>query len=202
MTIEFDKNGYAITAGDVTVYNAMPDTREYIGSSSEFINLGQGLPGNAYTDQPLKAKKNFAVCRTRDNKDWEYVSDHRGETCYSTISKQEIIIKELGDYPTDTTDIRPTEFEKWNGNFWIVDETVKSEAAIQSATLKKSELKAIANSEIEWRQDAVDGGYAEANEVDELAVWKKYRVLLMRIDISKTPNIKWPVSPEAALTEV
>ncbi|WP_145558937.1 tail fiber assembly protein [Yersinia mollaretii] len=196
MTIEFDKDGYAIAAGDVTVYNAMPDTREYIGSSSEFINLGQGLPGHAYTDQPLKAKKGFAVCRTQDNKSWEYVADHRGEIRYSTISKQEIIIKELGDYRANTADIAPAEFDQWDGNAWVSDEAARTAAVRQAAASKKAELKAIADSEIDWRQDAVDGVYAEADEVAELAAWKKYRVLLMRIDTSKAPDIEWPVAPE------
>ncbi|CNI39688.1 tail fiber assembly protein [Yersinia mollaretii] len=195
MTIQFDKDGYAIADGYVTVYNAMPDTREYIGSSSEFINLGQGLPGHAYTDQPLKAKKGFAVCRTQDNKNWEYVADHRGEIRYSTISKQEVIIKALGDYPANTTDIAPTEFDQWDGNAWVSDEAARTAAIRQAAASKKAELKAAADSEIDWRQDAVDGGYAEADEVAELAAWKKYRVLLMRIDTSKAPDITWPTTP-------
>ncbi|WP_145573250.1 tail fiber assembly protein [Yersinia mollaretii] len=195
MTIEFDKYRYAIAAGDVTVYNAMPDTREYIGSSSEFINLGQGLPAHAYTDQPLKAKKGFAVCRTQDNKSWEYIADHRGEIRYSTISKQEVIIKALGDYPASTTDITPTEFDRWDGNAWVSDEAARTAAVRQAAASKKAELKAVADSEIDWRQDAVDGSYAEADEVAELAAWKKYRVLLMRIDTSKAPDITWPTTP-------
>ncbi|CNK04082.1 putative tail fiber assembly protein [Yersinia mollaretii] len=196
MTIEFNKDGYAIAAGDVTVYNAVPDTREYIGSSSEFINLGQGLPGHAYTDQPLKAKKGFAVCRTQDNKSWEYVADHRGEICYSTISKQEVIIKALGDYPANTTDIAPTEFERWDGNAWVSDEDARTAASRQTAVSKKVELKAIADSEIDWRQDAVDGDFAEGDEVKDLAAWKKYRVLLMRIDTSKVLDIVWPTIPQ------
>ncbi|EKN4030287.1 TPA: tail fiber assembly protein [Yersinia enterocolitica] len=196
MTIEFDKDGYAVTAGDVTVYNAMPDTREYIGSSSEFINLGQGLPGHAYTDQPLKAKKGFAICRTQDNKNWEYVADHRGETRYSTITKAEVLIKELGEYPVNTTDIAPTQFDLWDGSTWIVDEAAKSAAAIQSATLKKAELKAVADSEIEWRQDAVEEGNPSEKEIADLAAWRKYRVELMRIDTSKAPDIEWTTSPE------
>ncbi len=47
----------------------------------------------------------------------------------------------------------------------------------------------------------MDGNYAEADEVTELAAWNKYRVLLMRIDISKTPSIEWPVSPDVILSE-
>ncbi|MGA3715764.1 tail fiber assembly protein, partial [Escherichia coli] len=50
--------------------------------------------------------------------------------------------------------------------------------------------------EICWRQDAVDSGIASAEEINALAEWKKYRVLLMRVDISKAPDIEWPVKYE------
>ncbi|CNE11911.1 tail fiber assembly protein [Yersinia kristensenii] len=197
MTIEFfDKDGYAIESGIVTVYNISSETREYIGKTEEFITVGTGLPAHAYLDEPLKAKNGFAVCRTKDFDSWEYVADHRGETRYSTITKHEIMIKELGEYPQDSTNLIPFEFGKWNGTTWIVDESEKSAATIQSAALKKAELKSIADSEISWRQDAVDGGYAEPEEIVDIATWKKYRVLLMRIDTSKAPNVEWPVAPE------
>ncbi|HCO7525466.1 TPA: tail fiber assembly protein, partial [Escherichia coli] len=29
-----------------------------------------------------------------------------------------------------------------------------------------------------------------------LSEWKKYRVLLMRVDTTTAPNISWPVKPE------
>lgn len=74
---------------------------------------------------------------------------------------------------------------------WIDSPPLTMEELISSATAKKSQLKAIADSEIAWRQDAIDGAYAEAGEVTELAAWKKYRVFVMRVDLSK------PVWPEA-----
>ncbi|CNB99859.1 MULTISPECIES: tail fiber assembly protein [Yersinia pseudotuberculosis complex] len=67
---------------------------------------------------------------------------------------------------------------------------------VACADIKKSQLKGAADSEIDWRQDAVGGGYAEDHEIAELAAWKKYRVLLMRIDTSKAPDIDWPRKPE------
>ncbi|CFR19431.1 tail fiber assembly protein [Yersinia kristensenii] len=196
MTIEFDKDGYALVSGTVTVYNISSDTRECLGKTEEFVTVGTGLPAHAYLDEPLKAKKSFAVCRTINGEGWEYVPDHRDETRYSTITKQEIIIKELGEYSTDTTDARPGEFDKWTGNAWVIDEEARLLAINRTATSKKAELKSIADSEIDWRQDAVDGGYAELEEIVDIATWKKYRVLLMRIDTSKAPDIEWPVAPQ------
>lgn len=60
------------------------------------------------------------------------------------------------------------------------------------AELQKAQLKAIADSEIEWRQDAVDAGIATDDETVVLADWKKYRVLLMRVD---TADPEWPTPP-------
>lgn len=60
------------------------------------------------------------------------------------------------------------------------------------AEVKKMALKNVADSEIAWRQDAVDAGIATASEITALAAWKKYRVLLMRID---TANPAWPDIP-------
>ncbi|HHH1633154.1 TPA: tail fiber assembly protein [Yersinia enterocolitica] len=83
---------------------------------------------------------------------------------------------------------------------WVDLPPPTHEELIASANAKKNQLKAAADSEISWRQDAVEGGYAEDNEITELAVWKKYRVLLMRVDTSKAPNITWPVSPDVVLS--
>ncbi|WP_167351084.1 tail fiber assembly protein, partial [Buttiauxella gaviniae] len=53
-------------------------------------------------------------------------------------------------------------------------------------------LKARADTEIEWRQDAVDAGIATNEELLSLSEWKKYRVLLMRVDAFKP---EWPSQP-------
>jgi hypothetical protein len=34
-------------------------------------------------------------------------------------------------------------------------------------------------------------------EKAQLITWKKYRVLLNRVDISKAPDIAWPEAPES-----
>ena len=35
----------------------------------------------------------------------------------------------------------------------------------------------------------------------DLEAWKQYRVKVKNIDVSLTPDIEWPVSPDAVLTE-
>lgn len=70
----------------------------------------------------------------------------------------------------------------------------------------KEELIALAGKEKELRiseasakisplQDAVDLGMATDEEVVQLTEWKKYRVLLNRVDISEAPDIDWPEVP-------
>ncbi|UDJ84372.1 tail fiber assembly protein [Kosakonia oryzae] len=66
---------------------------------------------------------------------------------------------------------------------------------VSQADVKKAELRTAADSEIAWRQDAVDAGIATDEETTALAEWKKYRVLLMRVDTSKAPDISWPGTP-------
>lgn len=62
----------------------------------------------------------------------------------------------------------------------------------ERAEQKRQTLKSVADTEISWRQDAVDAGIATEEETAALSEWKKYRVRLMRVDTSKAPDIKWP----------
>lgn len=68
----------------------------------------------------------------------------------------------------------------------------QSELIADSEAMKVS-LRLKADSEIAWRQDAVDAGIATEEETAALSEWKKYRVLLMRVDTSKPV---WPEKPE------
>ncbi|HGU6442569.1 TPA: tail fiber assembly protein [Citrobacter amalonaticus] len=76
---------------------------------------------------------------------------------------------------------------------WVDVPPTTYEEKIAAAEAIKLNLKANADSEIAWRQDAVDAGIATDEETDALADWKKYRVLLMRVDTAK-PD--WPMLPE------
>lgn len=78
----------------------------------------------------------------------------------------------------------------------LIDVTPQThEQLVTAAEQKKTSLRIAADSEIAWRQDAVDAGIATDEEVAALAEWKKYRVLLMRVDTSKAPDIEWPHQP-------
>ncbi|HCT7774406.1 tail fiber assembly protein [Klebsiella pneumoniae] len=182
----------ATEAGYVTVFNYDSATREYLSSAVEYLQTGVSIPANSCIDAPAKSKPGFAICRTADLTGWEYVVDHRGETVYSTETGGEIAITAPGDYPQCTTAQAPaTKYDTWSGKEWVADpQKLQSYVGQQ-----KSALKVAADAEIAWRQDAVDAGIATAEEADALAEWKKYRVLLMRVDTSKAPDILWPPQP-------
>lgn len=71
----------------------------------------------------------------------------------------------------------------------------KKDRVIKEAELKKSGLMAEATSVISPLQDALDLDMATSAEANALTAWKKYRVLLNRVDTTQAPDINWPVSP-------
>lgn len=75
---------------------------------------------------------------------------------------------------------------------WVDSPSPTIEELIVDAEQKRTLLRVAADSEIEWRQDAADAEIATEEELTSLAAWKKYRVLLMRVDHAK-PN--WPQTP-------
>lgn len=188
-----NNNGIATKAGDITVYNYDGGTREYLSSAEEFLAVGVGIPASSCTDAPLAEKTGYAVCRQTNNDGWEYIADHRGEVVYETETGGGVGITELGEYADNITTIPPlTPYDKWNGSEWVTDMDAQNNAARANAEQKKNALRSIADTEMAWLQDAVDAGIATEEETAALSEWKKYRVLLMRVDAS---NPVWPSSP-------
>lgn len=66
------------------------------------------------------------------------------------------------------------------------------EQLVEQAEAERLMLRALADTEISWRQDAVDVGIATDDEMASLSEWKKYRVMVMRVDTSKPV---WPQKP-------
>lgn len=78
---------------------------------------------------------------------------------------------------------------------WIDIPPPPKEQLIAKAEAKKQALIAEAATAIAPLQDAVDLDMATPEEEALLKEWKKYRVLLNRVDISTAPDITWPVKP-------
>ncbi|WYC18389.1 tail fiber assembly protein [Yersinia phage vB_YpM_MHG51] len=195
---EFNKNGLASKSGWVKTYIAHPETGEFIGSTMEHVYFDVSVSAGAYIDAPqLPESAGLAVVRSKDKKAWEIVADYRNSTAYNTETRQAVTIEFIGELPGTLTLLTPqTEFDKWNGTEWVTDTEAQHAAAIADAENKKSALLRTANEKIDYLQDAVDVGLATDAEVNELTEWKKYRVLLSRIDVTNAPDIDWPVRPE------
>ncbi|MEQ4693289.1 tail fiber assembly protein [Providencia manganoxydans] len=73
---------------------------------------------------------------------------------------------------------------------------IPKDQLITQAEQQKQSLLAEANNAIAPLQDAIDLGMATEVEAASLQEWKKYRVLLNRVDTSTAPNIDWPQKPE------
>ncbi|EFE3693742.1 tail fiber assembly protein [Escherichia coli] len=64
---------------------------------------------------------------------------------------------------------------------WVDTPALSAEQLAAQTEQIRRELRARADSEINWRQDAVDAGDATDEEIVDLSAWKKYRVALMRM---------------------
>lgn len=192
------ENGFAVVAGEVVVFNYGGATREYLSQTAEFLPVGVGVPANACTDKPLAEKAGYAVCRNSKLTGWEYLADHRGETVWNVKTGAELEITAPGEYLADTTIYPPlTPYDKWNGERWVTDIAAQQAEEIASANTTKARLIKVASEQIQPLQDAVDLDMATEAEKNTLNEWRKYRVLLTRVDTGSAPTIAWPESPAA-----
>lgn len=67
---------------------------------------------------------------------------------------------------------------------------------VAAAEQEKQYRLTVANNQIAPLQDAVDLDMATDEEVRLLNAWKKYRVLVNRVDTNKAPDIQWPSQPQ------
>lgn len=181
----------------VTVYNLRSDTNEFIGAGDVYIPPYTGLPANCTEiDPPEIPAGHVAVFDFKENV-WSVVEDHRGKTVYKTDSGEAVYISELGSLPEKVTAISPDgEYQKWDGKKWVKDEEAEKAARIREAGSAKASLMEKAVAIIAPLQDAVDLDMATEEEKALLLAWKKYRVLLNRVDTSKAPDIEWPEQPK------
>lgn len=93
-------------------------------------------------------------------------------------------------------DVAPTPDDyRWEKGKWVSlakHETMRARVAAQ----KKSILMQQAHDAIAPLGDAIDLDMATDAEKTGLLAWKKYRVLLSRVDITQAPDIEWPEPPD------
>lgn len=138
----------------------------------------------------------FVAVFNSDKASWHLDEDHRGKTVYDVASGDALFISELGPLPENVTWLSPEgEFQKWNGTAWVKDAEAEKLFRIREAEETKNSLMQVASEHIAPLQDAVDLEIATEEETSLLEAWKKYRVLLNRVDTSTAQDIEWPALP-------
>ena len=195
---ELNQDMIATVAGEIPVYNYDGETREYLSSSVEYLAVGVGIPANSCIDAPGESKTGFAICRTADLSSWEYVTDHRGQTVYSTETMQQVDVTTLGDYPEGTTPNAPASpYDKWDGEKWVTDSDAKHQGDIADAEQHRQMLLAqVDELSSDWRVELMLGDISEENK-KKLSSWMAYKTAVKAVDVSTAPDINWPVQPEA-----
>ncbi|MCP9269421.1 tail fiber assembly protein, partial [Xenorhabdus sp. XENO-1] len=84
----------------------------------------------------------------------------------------------------------------WAGDKWVADNTAAQHWYIGQAQEQKQQRMNVARDKIAPLQDAVDLDIATDAEKSSLAEWRKYRVLLNRVDCTTAPDVKWPEQPK------
>ncbi|EQC00276.1 tail fiber assembly protein [Photorhabdus temperata] len=193
-----DKDGLAKKAGWIKVYHTNQSTREFTITDIEYLMLGVSLSAGAYPDAPeLPKSDDLAVCRSEDGKCWETVPDYRGKSVYNTQTLAQQEVTELGELPETLTFKQPaTHFDKWTGKEWVTDKNALKASQIEQTEQQRITLCQQANEAATLLQYAVETELASEEEKVQLLNWKKYLVLLSRVDTSLAPDIKWPKMPE------
>lgn len=195
--ITLDENGFATEAGNITVYNYDGATREYIGSSVEYLPFGVGVPAHSCVDAPGSKKDGFAIRRNADSTGWEYVADHRGETVYSTSTGKPVTVSQLGEYPEGTTTNAPsTPYDKWDGQKWVTDNDAQHAADVAAAEQQKTSLLKAANATISLWQTELQLGIISDDDKASLITWIGYIKAVQAVDTSTAPEITWPKQPQ------
>ncbi|MGK2592997.1 tail fiber assembly protein [Escherichia coli] len=128
------------------------------------------------------------------------------------IGESDAYIPPYTGLPANSTDIAPPDIPagyaavfnademKWelmeDHRGKTVYETKTGAALVRAAESQKKEQIAYAGEIIATLQDAVDLDMATEEEKLSLTHWKKYRVLLNRVQPEDAPDIEWPEMPQ------
>ncbi|EAZ1802609.1 tail fiber assembly protein [Salmonella enterica] len=180
-------------AQTIKIFNLRSDTNEFIGAGDAYIPPHTGLPANCTDIAPPDIPASHIAVFDAETETWSLKEDHRGETVYDTTTGNQMYISDPGPLPENVTSVSPDgEYQKWDGKAWVKDEAAETAARLREAEGTKSRLLQMAAEKIAPLQDAVDLEIATDDEKVQLDEWKKYRVLVNRVD---TTNPDWPDVP-------
>ncbi|MGC0845395.1 tail fiber assembly protein [Pantoea agglomerans] len=132
----------------------------------------------------------------------------RGFYFMDTETAKEATLIQTGLSLSDFEDISDKDYNKWcsppDGYYSVFDEngprvvknpTKTAEQYQQEAQAEKTQRLYEAANLMAPLQDAIDIGESTEKEENEIKVWKKYRVAVNRVDLTKAPDITWPEKP-------
>ncbi|XMM17912.1 tail fiber assembly protein [Escherichia coli] len=112
------------------------------------------------------------------------------------ICRTSNVLAEHAAFPENVTWLSPDgEYQKWDGTSWEKDEETEKLFQVREAEETKKSLMQAVSDQIAPFFDVVNLEIATEEEASLLTAWKKYRVLLNRIDTSTAPDIDWPTIP-------
>ena len=91
----------------------------------------------------------------------------------------------------------PDKFMQWDGAAWVLDKAAELADATERAEVELGKRRLQADHVIIPLQDAVELGMASKSDEEMLAEWKRYRVMLSRIQAQSGYPLKidWPAAP-------
>ncbi|ENB4669151.1 tail fiber assembly protein [Salmonella enterica subsp. enterica serovar Newport] len=182
-------------AQTIKIFNLRSDTNEFIGAGDAYIPPHTGLPANCTDIAPPDIPASHIAIFDAETQTWSLHEDHRGEMVYDTTTDNQVYISAPGPLPENVTSVSPGgEYQKWDSKakVWVKDEAAEKAAQLRQAEETKNRLLQIASEKIAPLQDAVDLDIATDDEKAQLDEWKKYRILVNRVD---TTNPDWPEVP-------
>ncbi|MGT3267846.1 tail fiber assembly protein [Yersinia enterocolitica] len=181
----------------VTVYNYHYETKEFTGTTDEYIAPYTGIPGSSTLIAPCPSKAGYAVVFNEDTRQWKYTEDYRGTDAYDTQTGYSRPVIALGPLPEGFTSLAPTsQFDRWDGSQWVKNKSAEKKHHLAEAEQKKRALLNEASTKIQTLQDSIELELATETTEAELLAWRKYRVQLNQLDISVAPDIDWPSMPQ------
>jgi hypothetical protein len=97
---------------------------------------GDGFFEQAHsTPEPLpKLELHEVAVRSEDGTEWLTIEDYRG-SAWSTDTKSEVKVLEIGPLPEGLTTIEPKKFDRWNGSKWVRDTAAELNHQISKARM-------------------------------------------------------------------
>ncbi|MCW7549354.1 tail fiber assembly protein [Photorhabdus sp. APURE] len=137
-----------------------------------------------------------------------YVFSALNKTFYPVSLQQDYI--QAGSWPNDPISVTDDIFHTFSGippegkilscgedalPCWEDIPPPTKEELIAIAEAQRAQFIYLANEKITPLADAVELDIATNEETLLLKEWKKYRVMLNRVDTSTAPEVDWPISP-------